>query len=98
MTYVLQDGASALLPCWSCNHLASRRRLCVLPPSAGLRYVTPYTCEFKTFAKKRWLGRTLWDVFRVEFAAYPAEYYVRRLLSGPRCCPFGSECARDGHG
>ena len=32
-----------------------------------LRYVKPYTHEFKAFAKRRWIGCKLLDVFNKEF-------------------------------
>ncbi len=48
----------------------------------GLRHVTPYVNEFKTFAKKRWFGKTIWELFSTEFAAFPQDYYVRDLVTG----------------
>lgn len=49
----------------------------------GLRKVKPYYFEYQTYAKERWLGRTILDVFRKEFRDRPARYYqeaIRRRL------------------
>lgn len=48
----------------------------------GLRHVEPYEFDFVTFVKKRWLGRTLFDVFTKEFIAYSADYYKSAIESG----------------
>jgi hypothetical protein len=42
-----------------------------------LRTVEPYPYTFSTFAKARWLGRTVLDVYHTEFGSYPK---VRFLL------------------
>ncbi len=42
-----------------------------------LRKLKPYYFEYRTFAKQRWLGRSLLDVFRSEFRDRPAEYYIQ---------------------
>lgn len=48
----------------ACLSMLPARLLCSDFVSAeGLRRVRPYTYEFKTHAKQRWLGRTLVDVF-----------------------------------
>lgn len=40
--------------------------------SAGwLRTVEPYPYTFSTFAKARWVGRTLLEVYNTEFGSYP---------------------------
>jgi hypothetical protein len=36
-----------------------------------LRTVEPYPYTFSTFAKLRWLGRTVLDVYCTEFGSYP---------------------------
>ena len=41
-----------------------------------LRTVEPYPHSFSTFAKARWVGRTILDVYSTEFGSYPK---VRRL-------------------
>ena len=42
----------------------------------------PYTYEFKTFAKRRWIGKRLIDVFKSEFRAYSADYYADAIHEG----------------
>ena len=41
----------------------------------GLRKVHPYYFEYQTYAKQRWLGRSILDVFLREFRDRPARYY-----------------------
>lgn len=48
----------------------------------GLRHVEPYEFDFTTFVKRRWVGRTLIDVFTSEFIAYPKEYYEASIKAG----------------
>lgn len=40
------------------------------------RYVLNYDYCFKTFAKQRWIGRNLLEVFISEFKAFSETYYV----------------------
>lgn len=40
------------------------------------RLVKPYEFEFKTYAKLRWLGRSLLEVLIDEYSAYKPSYYV----------------------
>jgi hypothetical protein len=47
-----------------------------------LRYVKPYSHEFKAFAKRRWIGQTLIDVFTSEFKAFSPDYYREAILGG----------------
>ena len=55
-----------------------------------IRIVRPYPFTFATFSKKRWLGRTILDVYHQEFGSYPRSYYEsainegRILVSGKR--------------
>ena len=42
----------------------------------GLRKVRPYEYHYQTYAKGRWLNRTIEDVFLKEFADRPPSYYV----------------------
>lgn len=42
----------------------------------AFRYVLNYDYCFKTFAKQRWLGRRLFEVFVSEFKAFSENYYV----------------------
>ena len=48
----------------------------------GLRKVRPYVYQHETFAKARWLGRTLEQVFRTEFTTKPFHYYENSILNG----------------
>ncbi|KAI7905165.1 pseudouridine synthase [Cokeromyces recurvatus] len=41
----------------------------------GLRKVKPYYFEYKSFAKGRWFGRTILDVFSSEFRDRSEDYY-----------------------
>lgn len=41
-----------------------------------MRKVKPYYFEYKSFAKGRWLGRSLLDVFSSEFRDRSEDYYV----------------------
>jgi hypothetical protein len=45
----------------------------------GLRKVKPYFFEYKSYAKGRWLGRKLLEVFSTEFRDRSADYYVSRM-------------------
>ncbi|CAI5738723.1 unnamed protein product [Hyaloperonospora brassicae] len=48
----------------------------------GYRMVDPYVYEFRTFAKERWYGRELLEVFTKEFGANAPEYYRFAIASG----------------
>ena len=43
----------------------------------GLRKVEPYYFEYRAFAKERWCGRRIFDVFQKEFRDRTVKYYVR---------------------
>ncbi|CAG8535505.1 3705_t:CDS:2 [Paraglomus occultum] len=43
-----------------------------------LRKVKPYYYEYRTFTKKRWIGRTILDVFTTEFRDRSPQYYVHK--------------------
>ena len=49
---------------------------------AGLRKVQPYYFEYRSYAKARWVGRTLLDVFTTEFRDRPARYYKEAVKDG----------------
>lgn len=49
---------------------------------SGLRYVDPYEYTFSTFAKGRWVGRSLVEVFQKEFVAHPKQYYEDAIKEG----------------
>ena len=40
------------------------------------RVVTPYVYAYTTYAKQRWIGQTILNVFAQEFTAFSPEYYV----------------------
>ncbi|CAH1233487.1 RPUSD2 [Branchiostoma lanceolatum] len=48
----------------------------------GLRKVQPYFFTFEAFAKGRWLGRTVMDIFSSEFRAHPPEHYEKAIKMG----------------
>jgi len=48
----------------------------------GLRKVQPYLFEFSTFAKERWRGRSVIDVFSTDFRDRSPEYYAHAVASG----------------
>jgi len=47
---------------------------------AGLRKVYPYYYNYNTYAKERWFGLSLVNVFVKEFQNYSAEFIVCVLL------------------
>ena len=47
----------------------------------GMRHVKPYPFVFTSSAKRRWLGRSILDVYSQEFVSFTREYYVRLLSS-----------------
>ena len=47
-----------------------------------IRHVKPYLHTYNTFAKGRWLGRRLLEVFCREFGGYSADYWVNALKLG----------------
>jgi len=48
----------------------------------GRRYALPYQFDFRTFTKRRWVGRTLLDVFTKDFPHQPADYFERAIAAG----------------
>ncbi|KAG9290999.1 hypothetical protein G9A89_012871 [Geosiphon pyriformis] len=48
----------------------------------GLRKVKPYFFEYKSFAKGRWVGKTLFEVFRTEFRDRSPDYYASAIVTG----------------
>jgi len=48
----------------------------------GLRHVEPYNFDFTTFAKKRWVGKGILEVFVQEFVAYSEAYYRGAIEDG----------------
>eukprot|EP00804_Cyclotella_cryptica_P028708 CCRYP_008221-RA/>CCRYP_008221-RA protein AED:0.02 eAED:0.02 QI:884/1/1/1/1/1/2/198/680 len=47
-----------------------------------VRIVRPYPYTFATFAKARWIGRTVLDVYHTEFGSYPKSYYESAIEAG----------------
>ena len=41
-----------------------------------IRTIKPYPYTYRTYAKRRWLGRTILDIYSTEYASYPISYYV----------------------
>lgn len=48
----------------------------------GLRFVKQYQCEFLSYAKKRWIGQTIFDIYSKEFKAFSKKYYEVAILDG----------------
>jgi tRNA pseudouridine synthase 9 len=47
-----------------------------------LRKVRPYYFEYQIYAKKRWWGLALGEVFQEEFRDRPEEYYAAAIAEG----------------
>ena len=47
-----------------------------------MRVVRPYPFTFATFAKARWFGRSILDVYHKEFGSYPRSYYESAINEG----------------
>jgi hypothetical protein len=62
---LLINGATAA-PCSTVTRLTN---------GTLLRTLQPYLYTFTSFAKGRWVGRTVLDVYSDEFGSYPASYY-----------------------
>ena len=48
----------------------------------NLRFVKAYKHDFKTFAKRRWIGVKLIEVFTSEFKAFSTKYYTNAIEIG----------------
>jgi len=48
----------------------------------GLRFIVPYYYKFHVYAKRRWLGKSLLEVFATEFQALTKEYYKGAIACG----------------
>ena len=46
------------------------------------RHVVPYVHEFKTFAKGRWLGRSILEVLLKEFGGHSVSYFRTAIANG----------------
>ena len=45
-------------------------------PQQYIRTIKPYPYTYRTYAKRRWLGRTILDIYSTDYASYPISYYV----------------------
>lgn len=45
----------------------------------GLRHLAPYWTAYKTYTKRRWIGRTFLDVFTEEFLSVNKHYAVSKI-------------------
>ncbi|KAJ1822797.1 DRAP deaminase [Coemansia sp. RSA 2599] len=50
--------------------------------SDGLQRIHPYFYNFATYAKGRWVGRTIFEVFSKEFRDRPVDYYLKAIKQG----------------
>jgi hypothetical protein len=48
----------------------------------GLRFVQSYSHEFVSYAKKRWIGQTIFDIYLKEFKAFSKKYYEEAIIGG----------------
>ena len=69
-----------MCPVWMCAPCHLNVHLVVV---AGLRHVVPYVHKFGAFAKQRWFGRTLLDIYSNEFTGFDDEYWVSRCPHHP---------------
>lgn len=51
-------------------------------PQHWIRVVDPYPHTYSSYAKGRWVGRTLHDVYSTEFGSYPESYYREAIRQG----------------
>ena len=56
------------------EHLSGKRQ--------WLLHLDPYAYTFESFAKSRWTGRAILDVYTDEFKAYPSSYYKEAIQQG----------------
>jgi len=47
-----------------------------------IRVIKPYPFTFSTFAKARWIGRSIIDIYTSEFGSYPRSYYELSIKEG----------------
>jgi len=63
------------------DHRAARRETVVVGGEA-LRRVLPYLHTFPTSVKRRWIGRTILDIFLSDFGSHDAEYFRQAIEHG----------------
>ena len=61
----------------------------------GVRMVVPYTHNFTTYAKGRWIGREIIEVLTREFGGHPKEYWTNALRQGHVMINDQKVCARN---
>lgn len=54
----------------------------IIDTERRIRIVYPYPFTFATFAKARWIGRTVVDIYHEEFGSYPRSYYEAAIKAG----------------
>ena len=47
-----------------------------------MRIVKEYPYDFVSFAKKRWIGKSLIDIYLKEFKAFSRVYYEEAIIEG----------------
>jgi 23S rRNA-/tRNA-specific pseudouridylate synthase len=73
-TYTASNVQVDILPlCYPPNDKICHERIHV---------IRPYPFVFSTFAKARWIGKTVLDVFVTEFGSYPVLYYQTAIKEG----------------
>mmetsp|Transcript_57443 Transcript_57443/g.140194 ORF Transcript_57443/g.140194 Transcript_57443/m.140194 type:complete len:649 (+) Transcript_57443:120-2066(+) len=75
-SFLSSSWCCCLFCCWSSSSSSS------CWSSMYLRTVEPYPYCFATFAKQRWLNRTVLDVYSNEFGSYPKLYYETAIQQG----------------
>ena len=54
----------------------------IIETERRIRIIYPYPFTFATFAKARWIGRTVVDIYHEEFGSYPKSYYEAAIKAG----------------
>ena len=54
----------------------------IIETERRIRIINPYPFTFATFAKARWIGRTVVDIYHEEFGSYPRSYYEAAIKAG----------------
>lgn len=54
----------------------------IIETERRIRIIYPYPFTFATFAKARWIGRTVVDIYHEEFGSYPRSYYEAAIKAG----------------
>ena len=75
LTMASTSAASPVAPTEEKAHSPTRA-------NTGLRKTEPYWYEFQTYAKQRWFGRELLEIFTTEFRDRTKEYYIWAIHKG----------------